>query len=339
MRPVVIASANGHQFTNGGSKTCVETAFERIARGDDVLDALVAGVTIVELDPLDDSVGVGGLPNAEGVVQLDAACMHGPRRRAGGIAASSHVREAARLARAVMDHTDHHLLVGDADVTAFARAHGFEIVEDLHSPRSRETWLEWKRRTDPLRAIADAAEREAAIDAVTNDLAREGRVNLNHLMGTINCSGVTANGDVASVTTTSGRAWKVPGRVGDSPILGAGLYVDNAVGAAGSTGRGEANLYSLSSFFIVEEMRRGAHPRDAALAALRRVRDNTVDPRHLNSRGLPNFGVKFYAVNAKGEYAGAAMYNAGGAGTFAVCDARGARQEPLEPLLDGAPGD
>ena len=339
MRPVVIASANGHQFTNGGSKTCVESAYERLVRGDDVLDALIAGVTIVELDPLDDSVGVGGLPNADGVVQLDAACMHGPLRRAGGIAASSHVREAARLARAVMDHTDHHLLVGDADVTAFARQHGFEIVEDLHTPRSRATWREWQRRTEGLRAIADDAAREAAMEAVTQDLAREGLVNLNHVMGTINCSGVTAKGDLASVTTTSGRAWKVPGRVGDSPILGAGLYVDNAVGAAGSTGRGEANLFSLSSFLIVEEMRRGAHPKDAALAALRRVKDNTVDPRHLNSRGLPNFGVKFYAMNKQGEYAGAAMYNAGGKGTFAVCDASGGRQERLEPLLDGGPGD
>lgn len=339
MRPVVIASANGHQFTNGGSKTCVESAYERLVRGGDVLDALIAGVTIVELDPLDDSVGVGGLPNAEGVVQLDAACMHGPLRRAGGIAASSHVREAARLARAVMDHTDHHLLVGDADVTAFARKHGFEIVEDLHTPRSRATWEEWKRRTEALRTIPDDAAREAAMEAVTQDLAREGLVNLNHVMGTINCSGVTANGDLASVTTTSGRAWKVPGRVGDSPILGAGLYVDNAVGAAGSTGRGEANLFNLSSFLIVEEMRRGAHPKDAALAALRRIKDNTVDPRHLNGQGLPNFGVKFYAMNKKGEYAGAAMYNVGGKGTFAVCDARGGRQEPLEPLLDGSPND
>src|SRR5579862_9868529 len=172
--PVVVASANGHRFTNGGTKTCVEAAYERIARGEDVLDALIAGVTIVELDPGDDSVGVGGLPNADGVVQLDAACMHGPLRRAGGIAASSHVREAARLARAVMDHTDHHLLVGDADVTAFARAHGFEIVEDLHTARSRAVWQEWKARTEPLRAIGDQSEREAAIEAVTTALARAG---------------------------------------------------------------------------------------------------------------------------------------------------------------------
>jgi N4-(beta-N-acetylglucosaminyl)-L-asparaginase len=339
MRPVVIASANGHVFKNGGQTTCVETAYERILRGEDVLDALIAGVTIVELDPGDDSVGVGGLPNADGVVQLDAACMHGPLRRAGGIAGSSHVRDAARLARAVMDHTDHHLLVGDADVTAFARAHGFEIVDDLHTPRSRAVWQEWKAKTDPLRAITNDIDREAAIEAVTTAMARAGTVNFNHIYGTINCSGVTAAGDLASVTTTSGKAWKIPGRVGDSPILGAGLYVDNAVGAAGSTGRGEANLYGLSSFFIVEEIRRGAHPKDAAIAGLRRIQANTVDPRHLNSRGLPNFGVKFYAMNKAGEYAGVAMYNPGGRGTFAVCDARGARQEPLEPLLEGGPTD
>lgn len=339
MRPVVIASANGHQFTNGGSNTCVEAAYERIARGEDVLDALVAGVTIVELDPGDDSVGVGGLPNADGVIELDAACMHGRRGRAGGIAASAHVKEAARLAKAVMDHTDHHLLAGDAGVTAFAHAHGFEIVEDLHTPRSRAVWQEWKAKTDPLRAIPDETQREAAIDAVTTAMARAGTVNANHLHGTIHCSGITAAGDLACVTTTSGRAWKVPGRVGDSPILGAGLYVDNAVGAAGSTGRGEANLYNLSSFYIVEEMRRGAHPKDAAMAALRRIKAHTTDPRHLNRRGRPTFGVKFYAMNKAGEYAGVAMYNPGGDGTFAVCDARGGRQEPLEALLEGSAHD
>jgi N4-(beta-N-acetylglucosaminyl)-L-asparaginase len=331
--PVVIASANGHQYTNGGSATCVETAFDQLGRGD-VLDALVAGVTILELDPLDDSVGVGGLPNADGVVQLDAACMHGPGRRAGGIAASAHVRTPALLAKAVMDHTDHHLLVGD-DVTAFARAHGFEIVADLNSPNSREKWRAWKAKADRLQAIADPAAREAAIEQVTVDMVRAGQINANHLHGTINCSGVNATGDVASVTTTSGRAWKVPGRVGDSPILGAGLYVDNAVGAAGSTGRGEANLYNLSAFFIVEELRRGAHPKDAGLAALRRIQANTVDPRHLNTRGLPNFAVSFYILNKAGVYAGVSMYNPSGAHMFAVCDARGGRLEPLEPLLDG----
>ena len=145
MRPVVVASANGHFYRNGGTKTCVETAFERMARGDDVLDALIAGVNIVELDPLDDSVGVGGLPNADGVVQLDASCMHGPSMRAGAVAASEHVRMPSLLARAVMEHTGNHLIVG-RDVTTFARQLGFEIVDDLNSPNSRAKWLEWKAR-------------------------------------------------------------------------------------------------------------------------------------------------------------------------------------------------
>src|SRR5579864_125374 len=334
--PVVVASANGHRFTNGGTKTCVETAFERLARGDDVLDALIAGVNIVELDPLDDSVGFGGLPNANGVVQLDAACMHGPRKAAGGVAASDHVKTPSLLAKAVMDRTDHHLLAGQ-DVTAFARESGFEIDADLNTPNSKAKWLEWRARTEPLREITDPHEREAAIAGVTREMVKAGRINENHLHGTIHCSGINARGDICAVTTTSGRAWKIPGRVGDSPILGAGLYVDNEVGAAGSTGRGEANVYSLCSFLIVEEMRRGAHPKDAGLTALSRVKDNTVDLRHRNARGLPNFSLSFYVIDKRGRYAGVAMYNPTGHSAFAVCDGKGGRLERLEPLLTGSP--
>jgi N4-(beta-N-acetylglucosaminyl)-L-asparaginase len=333
--PVVVASANGHRFTNGGTKTCVETAFDRIARGDDVLDALIAGVNIVELDPLDDSVGFGGLPNADGVVQLDAACMHGPRKAAGGVAASEHVKTPSLVAKAVMDQTDHHLLAG-RDVTTFARQWGFEIAADLNTPNSKAKWLEWKAKTDPLREIADAREREAAIAEVTRAMVKAGRINENHLHGTIHCSGINAKGDICGVTTTSGRAWKVPGRVGDSPIVGAGLYVDNEVGAAGSTGRGEANLYSLCSFLIVEEMRRGAHPKDAGLTALARVKDHTVDPRLQNARGLPNFSLHFYVLDKSGRYAGVTMYNPAGHSAFAVCDEKGGRLERLEPLLAGS---
>jgi N4-(beta-N-acetylglucosaminyl)-L-asparaginase len=164
-----------------------------------------------------------------------------------------------------------------------------------------------------------------------------GRINENHLYGTIHSSGVNAKGDICGVTTTSGRAWKVPGRVGDSAILGAGVYVDNDVGAAGSTGRGEANLFSLSSFLIVDEMRRGAHPKDAGLTALRRVKANTVDARLQNARGLPNFSLHFYVIDKRGRYAGVTMYNPAGRSTFAVCDEKGGRLEPLEPLLEGSP--
>jgi N4-(beta-N-acetylglucosaminyl)-L-asparaginase len=334
-RPVIVASANGHTFKNGGTKTCVETAWERMVRGDDVLDALIAGVNIVELDPLDDSVGYGGLPNADGVVQLDSCCMHGPRRKAGGVGASEQVKTPSLLAKAVMEKTDHHLLVGK-DVTTFARNLGFELVADLNTPNSRAKWLEWKQRTDPLHYIRDPRERDAAVRDVTMAMVAEGKINENHLYGTINCDGVNARGDVCGVTTTSGLAWKIAGRLGDSPILGAGLYVDNEVGAAGSTGRGEANLYNLCSFLIVEEMRRGAHPKDAGMTALKRIQANTVEKRLQNARGLPNFGVNFYILNKRGQYAGVGMY---GGGRFAVCDEKGPRHEPLEALLPGRAAD
>jgi N4-(beta-N-acetylglucosaminyl)-L-asparaginase len=338
VHPVIVASGNGHQFKNGGTKTCVETAFEQMTRGVDVLDALIAGVNIVELDPKDDSVGYGGLPNADGIVQLDASCMHGPKKKAGGVGASENVKTPSLLAKAVMEHTDHHLLAGK-DVTTFARNLGFEIVADLNTPNSRAKWLEWKTKTDPLHYIKDKDEREAAIAKVTFDMVREGKINENHLYGTINCNGINAKGDICGVTTTSGMAWKIPGRLGDSPILGAGLYVDNEVGAAGSTGRGESNLFSLASFLIVDEMRRGATPKDAGMTALKRIKANTVDKRLLNARGLPNFGINFYIINKKGERASVGMYNAGGGATYAVCDEQGGRLEKIEPLFEGKPED
>ncbi len=334
IHPVVVASANGHSFKNGGLKTCVETAFERMTKGDDVLDALIAGVNIVELDPLEDSVGYGGLPNADGVVQLDASVMHGPKRRAGGVAASENVKTPSLVAQAVMDHTDNLLLVGK-DVTTFARNLGFEITADLNTPNSRKKWLIWKEQSDPLHYIKDPDERAEALRQVTLNMVKAGLINANHINGTINCNGINAKGDICGVTTTSGLAWKIPGRVGDSPVLGAGVYVDNEVGAAGSTGRGEANLYNLCSFLIVEEMRRGAHPKDAGMTALKRIQANTVEKRLLNSRGLPNFNVNFYILNKKGEHAGVTMYAAGG---YAVCDDNGPRLDRLEPLLEGNPG-
>jgi len=332
-RPVVISSANGNRRRNGGTKTCVETAFEMMMGGTDVLDALIAGVNIVELDPEDTSVGYGGLPNADGVVQLDSCCMHGPTKRAGGVAAIEGVKTPSLVAKAVLEHTDHHLIVGK-DAQAFARNLGFEILEDLNTPRSREAWLEWKKRTDPLHYIRDAGERAAAERQVILDMVAEGLVDENHIYGTINCDGVNAAGEVSGVTTTSGLAWKIPGRVGDSPILGAGLYVDGDVGAAGSTGRGEANLFNLCSFLIVEEMRRGRSPKDAGMEALRRVQANTIAPRLLNDRGLPNFNLNFYILNRRGEHAGVALY---GTGQYAVCDEQnGPHFATIEPLLEGS---
>ena len=332
-KPVVVASGNGHRFKNGGDKTCVETAFGLMTQGRDVLDALIAGVNIVELDPDDTSVGYGGLPNADGVVQLDSCCMHGPKKRAGGVACIEGVRTPSLVAQKVMDETDHHLLVG-AGAQAFARNMGFKIEDDLNTERSRRAWIEWKRRTDPLHYL-DPSKRDAALRRIEKEMMAEGWVEENHFYGTINCNGVNALGHVCGVTTTSGLAWKIPGRVGDSPILGAGLYVDGEVGAAGSTGRGEANLYNLCSFLIVDEMRRGKHPKDAGLEALRRIKANTIEERLLNERREPNFNINFYILNRKGEYAGVAMYNPGNRQQFAVCDEKGGRLELTTPLLQG----
>lgn len=326
-KPIVISSGNGFQFKNGGTETCVERAFRLIAEGKDVLDSLIEGVNIVELDPLDTSVGYGGLPNADGVVQLDSCCMHGPKRWAGGVASLEGVRTPSKVARLVASHTDHHLLVGKGAQT-FARQMGFAIEDDLNTERSRSAWLEWKRRTDPAHYL-DPNTRDGGLEAALQ-MAREGWFEPEHVWGTINCNGINDRGDVCGVTTTSGLAFKIPGRVGDSPILGAGLYVDNAVGAAGSTGRGEANLYGLCSFLIVDEMRRGAHPKDAGMEALRRVASNTVEKRLKNDRGHPNFGLNFYILDKKGRYAGVCL---SGRPRFAICDSNGPRHETCEPLF------
>jgi N4-(beta-N-acetylglucosaminyl)-L-asparaginase len=337
VRPVVIASANGNKFKNGGSRTAVAEAFERLTQGADLLDALIAGVNIVELDPEDDSVGYGGLPNADGVVQLDSCCMHGPRKRAGGVAALEGVRTPSLVARAVMDSTDHHLLVGPG-AQQFARNLGFPVEADLNTAHSRRLWLEWKRRSDPQHYL-DPAKRAEAGEEARRSMVADGLIDPQHVYGTINCNGVNARGEVCGVTTTSGLAWKIPGRVGDSPILGAGLWVDDAVGAAGSTGRGEANLYALSSFFIVEQMRQGRHPKDAALDALRRIQANTIEKRLLDSRGLPNFAVTFYVLARNGEFAGVSLYAGTKAHptTFAVCTEHGPETRSCDSLLGEAP--
>jgi N4-(beta-N-acetylglucosaminyl)-L-asparaginase len=330
-RPVVVASANGNVFKNGGDRTGVQKAFTLMTGGADVLDALVAGVNILELDPEEDSVGYGGLPNAEGIVQLDSCCMHGPRKQAGGVASLEGIRTPSLVAKAVLEQTDHHLLVGKG-AQEFARGLGWKIEDDLNTEHSRRLWLEWKRRTDPDHYL-DPKKRAEAGFAAALQMASEGLLRPEHLYGTINCDGVNARGEVCGVTTTSGLSWKIPGRVGDSPILGAGLYVDGDVGAAGSTGRGEANLYNLSSFFIVEEMRRGAHPKDAGMAALKRVAANTVEKRLRNDRGQPNFGLNFYVLNKKGEYAGVSMYPS----KYAVCTENGPQTLATEALYPGQP--
>lgn len=370
VRPIVISDFSGWEYRNGGKENAVERAFRGIVAGEDVLDALIAGVNIPELDPLEMGIGYGALPNADGVVQLDASCMHGPKRRAGAVAAIEGVRTPSKVAKAVMDYTDHHLLSGTG-AREFARALGFPIEDDLNTPASRKAWLEWKRRVDAEhwldpegtgRRQKPKHERDPGNDAASADvgsrihlhlaarewesralaagrsMVRDGIIREGSFWGTINCNGISPAGDLCGVTTTSGLAWKIPGRTGDSPILGAGLYVDNDVGAAGSTGRGEANLYNLSSYLIVEQLRRGMSPKDAGMEALKRIRANTVEARLLNAKGNPNFNVRFFVLDKRGEYAGVSMYHAGET-KFAVCDENGARPLDLEPLLSGSPDD
>ena len=334
VKPLVISSANGNRFKNGGDITAVHKAFTMITQGADVLDAVIAGVNIVELDPLEDSVGYGGLPNAEGVVQLDSSCMHGPKKRAGAVGALEGVRTPSLVAKAVMENTDHHLIVGKG-AQDFARNMGFKIEDDLNTDNSRNQWLEWKRRIDPSHYLDPKKRAEAGHKAALEMLA-EGLLREENMHGTINCDGINSKGEICGVTTTSGLAWKIPGRLGDSPILGAGLYVDGAIGAAGSTGRGEANLYNLCSFVIIEEMRRGAHPKDAGMEVLRRIKTNTIEKRLLNSKGNPNFGINFYILNAKGEFAGVAMYEGS---SFAMCNENGPQTLKADALLQGKPSD
>ncbi|HEV8290591.1 MAG TPA: isoaspartyl peptidase/L-asparaginase, partial [Tepidisphaeraceae bacterium] len=211
-RPVVVASANGNRSKDAEGLTCVAKAFAMMTSGTEVLEAVVAGVNIVELDPEDNGVGYGGLPNAEGVVQLDASVMDGKRKRAGAVACIEGVRMPSLVARAVMEQTDHLLLVGH-DAQRFARNVGFKIEDDLNTEKSRKLWMEWKRRTDPAHYLDPKAQSEAWYRAGLAMVA-EGLIEAEHFWGTINCNAVNAKGELAGATTTSGLAWKIPGRVG-----------------------------------------------------------------------------------------------------------------------------
>lgn len=299
--PVAIASSNGLRG--------VARAVELVLKGTDTLDAGIEGVKIQELDPSDQSVGYGGLPNEEGVVQLDASCMHGPTKRAGAVGALEGIKTPCEIARLVMKYTPHILLVGK-DAQRFAQSFGYQI-EDLLTPQSREAWLRWRAS----RGTSD------------NWLDPKPGEKMAHTTGTINMNVVNAAGDISSVTTTSGLSWKVPGRCGDSPIVGAGQYTDNAIGAAGSTGLGEMNIMTCGGFLTVEFMRQGMSPTDAALATLKRVVAMTP-PSLLDERGRPKYQIQFYAVNKKGQYGAAAMT----ASPFAVCDEKGARIEQCATL-------
>ncbi|HEV2802757.1 MAG TPA: N(4)-(beta-N-acetylglucosaminyl)-L-asparaginase [Pyrinomonadaceae bacterium] len=322
--PISVSSGNG--------LAAVNKAVEVMRRGGDTLDAVIAGVNIVELDPKDNSVGYGGLPNERGDVELDASCMHGPTRRAGAVASLRGVREPSKVARVVLERTDHILIVGQG-ARDFATAHGFEDV-NLLTEESRIAWLRWKETLSPVdkwgpspyppapaspagqKKIAEGprasasfrlAEAYAGGDERRREelLAWADEVARKPPTGTINCLALDAASDISGVTTTSGLAWKIPGRVGDSPLVGCGLYVDNDTGAAGSTGRGEEVIYINGARSVVEYMRRGASPEQACLDALK-----LIAARYGNDREkLRDIDVNFYALNKRGEFAGAAIWN------------------------------
>ncbi len=278
--------------SSGNGVRAVQRAMELMAQGTDTLDAAVEGVKIQELDPTDHSVGYGGLPNEAGVVQLDASCMHGPTRRAGAVAALEGIKTPSEVARLVLKYTNHIMLVGEG-AKQFALSFGFK-EEDLLTPESRQLWLTWRANRGHEDDWLDVPDNEPLVKRPT---------------GTINLDVVNAKGELSSITTTSGLAWKIPGRAGDSPIVGAGQYTDNDVGAAGSTGRGESNIMVCGGFLTVEHMRRGMKPTDACLETLKRVMAATP-PRLLEPNGRPKFDLQFYAVNKLGEFGAASLYPA-----------------------------
>ncbi len=307
---IVIASGNGMR--------AVDKAMELLKSRMDPLDAVIAGVNIIEEDPDDMSVGYGGLPNENMVVELDASVMHGPTHNAGAVAGLKHIKTPSKVAKLVMERTDHALLSGEGALK-FAKAHGFK-EENLLTDKAREKWLEWKEK------LSDRDDWFPPKKELDQELQEVLVYN-----GTINCCALDASGNLAGVTTTSGLSYKIPGRVGDSPIIGAGLYVDNTVGAAGSTGRGEANILNCGSFTVVEFMRRGSSPEEACLKTLDIIAETSKRQSHLlDDEGKPRFGLSFYAVNKKGEYGSARMWSGG---RFAIHDGASSRREEAAYLF------
>ena len=281
-RFAAVSSANGLR--------AVSRAAELMTQGVDTLDAAVEGVKIQELDPEDNSVGYGGLPNEEGVVQLDASCIHGPTKRAGAVGALEGIKTPSEVARLVLKYTNHILLVGEG-AKRFALSYGFK-EEDLLTPKSREIWLRWRANRGKDDDWLDVPEAEPMAIRPT---------------GTINLDLINEKGEISSITSTSGLAFKLPGRVGDSPIVGAGQYTDNEIGAAGSTGRGESTMMVCGGFLTVEHMRRGMKPTDACLETVKRAIAMTPS-RLLDERGRPKFQLTFYALNKAGEFGAASIF-------------------------------
>jgi N4-(beta-N-acetylglucosaminyl)-L-asparaginase len=333
-RPLIISSANGLHALDRG--------MDILKRGGDTLDAAIAAVTVVEDDPNDDSVGYGGLPNEEGEVELDASCMHGPTGRAGSVASVRRIKNVARLAKTVMEKTNHVMIVGEG-ARRFAVAEGFEEI-NLLTEHSRLIWLAWKASSSfNWRPGIDSPEWKEHVSSIFSGdeekIAYAERVIAHPPTGTIPCMAVNEKGDISATTTTSGLAWKIPGRVGDSPIIGAGCCVDNEVGAAGSTGKGEENIKISGGHTIIEMMRKGMSPKDACLEALNRVAHNYKNDK----KKLATFHIFFYALNKDGAHGAASLwrntYNRSHHAAYAVHDGTQARLVDCAPLFDDVGGD
>jgi len=333
-RPLIISSANGLHALDKG--------MEVLRKGGDTLDAAIAAVTVVEDDPNDDSVGYGGLPNEEGEVELDASCMHGPTGRAGSVASVRRIKNVARLAKTVMEKTNHVMIVGEG-ARRFAVAEGFEEM-NLLTEHSRLLWLAWKASSSlNWRPGIDSPEWKEHVSSIFNGdeekIAYAERVIAQPPTGTIPCMAINEKGDISATTTTSGLAWKIPGRVGDSPIIGAGCCVDNEVGAAGSTGKGEENIKISGGHTIIEMMRKGMSPKDACLEAMNRVAHNYKNDK----KKLATFHIFFYALNKDGAHGAASLwrntYDRSRHAAYAVHDGTEARLMDCAPLFDAAGGD
>src|SRR5580693_8854950 len=317
-RPIIVCAHNGFNY--------LDDAYAFLAGGGDTLDAALRVVKGPEDDPNDTSVGLGGIPNEEGVVELDACCMHGPTRRAGSVGGVRNIKNVSLVSKAVMEHTGHVMLVGEG-AERFAVAVGFPR-ENLLTERSRKIWLLWKERIQRLevRAADLGIEPEFRIAAI--------RRVLSPPTGTIHCSALNDKGEISGCTTTSGLAFKLPGRVGDSPIIGAGCYTDQDVGSAGATGSGEENIKVAGAHTIVENMRHGMSPQEAGMDALKRIVRNYNN----DMNKLRFVDMTYYVLRKDGAYAGVSLwegYEPGKPHTIAAHDGT-KRSEKTVALLQGA---
>lgn len=310
-------------IASGNALTAALRGYELLSAGTDALTAVADGLAVTENDPEEITVGFGSLPNADGVLQLDAAIMHGPTHQGGAVAAVEGYRHPTQIARRVMEATEHVLLVGEG-ANQFAAAQGFQYEDDLLTDRVRRIWQHWRDHRE------GENDWTVSVDETTDpEVAAFFRHRTKRPQGTAHLSIIDSAGDLSCATTTSGQAFKLPGRVGDSPIFGAGLYVDNSVGSCGSIGLGELNQRELSSFLAVELMRRKKSPQDAGLEVLRRIADHLPD-RLRGDTGRPKVNLQLFLLSADGTHAGVCMR---GPKNIAVVDADGARLEECEVLF------